>query len=1044
MLQLNELFNSKPDGENSVFKLDEPAVTPSYQTYRVTGPHGLEYQVKFDNRPLYGKNVQAVRIGQPNPDQKKFKPLVKKIQYPLDLFGAIKEIMHHHTFVNKLTAKKTGFILIIQQDKLSIPMALAEKIATKILKPTFTVVNDIITPTAEDLGGLGLNDGDFRVLVFRRMAFSFDNVFDGPQGNWLIGGKPQEKPKMNPDGSSNVYDDPFLNQPAVYKAAADLYNDPVTGTGLTGVKLAAMPHAATPTPPPTVAKPHPKVKAAAIPMKPLKQEMINLLRKGVEAPTITPFCLKADELAMHGHVTELRAMVKEIPAGKTKTYVKYVLNMLETMNNLKLSYKVDEVPRALTVEECVQILGSLGTSATSGGMAGAKLAMQGEYVEVVKLLATFSSGMKKSKAIVKYMIKVMEGKVTPENMPKPAAWWMSSYGDTIQSKLDGTYVAPVAGNAAPAVVKKPFTNTPQVTPGDGKAWFWAPIKAPVLNKSYGIGYKDADTGEFFAASSYKLDTQPQLTFGYYWFLNGEEALKARSYLEDQTFVMNWQAATSVKVAKGVPLPTGFTAAEVVETGIMGLLPDVTMSDGTAATFKANIEKIFMVGTVKGPLSLNQIYKWITSAFPDGVVNKFVAPVQSMSAGTSTVGSTYAQKQAELAAAQAAVAALKKPKAGLANGLRAATINPATIAWLSANPPASFEGKEVTNWDEYKNAFDSLSQEVIEVNGFELKFSASTPSKLFKQLDGFEKMVGSSSPELAAMKEKLGMALQKAATYSGSSQLAAFQAKHFPTSDAIKSYTGSNYSQINGCLRGGDADDNTKNRITQADNYFQKHGARLPKHIVVYRGQSILISEMEGLLNGLEYVMHGYVSTSINLSTANGFMGSGVQIQSKNFLTGDDTIKVFKTAADLPADKTAKIKCMLVITGLDNCLSVVPGSWGQHQGECEVVINRGSRLKIDPSIPIKAYGPMYSQNKEISTALIYCTMVADGAIDYGVNEMTEDEHLDDAPPRFSERVQKKTLDEGVVKTLIVDDFVKNGKPGKKPEDGDARWTDDIFS
>lgn len=396
-----------------------------------------------------------------------------------------------------------------------------------------------------------------------------------------------------------------------------------------------------------------------------------------------------------------------------------------------------------------------------------------------------------------------------------------------------------------------------------------------------------------------------------------------------------------------------------------------------------------------------------------------------------------------------VTKLTKPKKGVANGLQHTTYKPLvqeTVEWLAANPPASLKStKAVVAWPAYKNPLTELAGHKFEVDGFDITFTPDAPEKLFKQLSNFEKYANGA--QVTALSDQID-SLMYASQTSNMKQLAALQAEHFPSSTAISAYTGSAYDDINNALRGQVSDAGSRSKVASCDNYFKKHGKPLPANVVVYRGQSILLSEIAGLVEGNEYILHSFVSTSLNLSTANGFMKSYVKISGmKMASSGGAELKITK-ASDLASlgDMSRKIRCMLVISGLENTLSVAPGEWGNHEGECEIILNRGTRVRIDTSIPVKVFKSSESDENQNTAALIYCKIVGDGTIDYEVNEMTDIEESVNSKAQqqksFADKVKGDKKRKAVEAELLLVDASK--KKATRPEEpGDARWSDDAF-
>ncbi len=155
----------------------------------------------------------------------------------------------------------------------------------------------------------------------------------------------------------------------------------------------------------------------------------------------------------------------------------------------------------------------------------------------------------------------------------------------------------------------------------------------------------------------------------------------------------------------------------------------------------------------------------------------------------------------------------------------------------------------------------------------------------------------------------------------------------PGMEAVQSYTGSGYGSINNFLRGKTSSAEGKARIKQIDDLYRKKGMRIAKDLVVYRGQRMEEETIQKLIKGQPYMFRAYTSTSTNLSTAIAFSKADVT----HFVNGKEgTIE--------------KPHILMLISGLDSTLSLVPGDLSSHVSEDEVILNRGTIIKIDSSVP----------------------------------------------------------------------------------------------
>jgi len=162
--------------------------------------------------------------------------------------------------------------------------------------------------------------------------------------------------------------------------------------------------------------------------------------------------------------------------------------------------------------------------------------------------------------------------------------------------------------------------------------------------------------------------------------------------------------------------------------------------------------------------------------------------------------------------------------------------------------------------------------------------------------------------------------------------------------ALQSYTGSGYSEINKFLRQSTKPldlDLVKERIAKLDALFLEGGVRLPKDTVVYRGQSLYDSEIADLKGGGVVHNPAYMSTTLNSNTASGFLGA-YSISSASFIAGSS--KTDYSDKMILAGKN-KSKVLMSIDGTEKVPVLVPGKLSNHEGESEVVLPRGTILRL---------------------------------------------------------------------------------------------------
>lgn len=129
-------------------------------------------------------------------------------------------------------------------------------------------------------------------------------------------------------------------------------------------------------------------------------------------------------------------------------------------------------------------------------------------------------------------------------------------------------------------------------------------------------------------------------------------------------------------------------------------------------------------------------------------------------------------------------------------------------------------------------------------------------------------------------------------------------------NAIKSYTGSAFTQMNGCLRSDNCEDELKEKVNNLKSALQKLSSK--KEAILYRGVRELPSDIQQKIDSNQKVIldKGFLSTSGDLLVAKGFAGNGkiLMIKSKSCV-GISSLSYYKTEDEFlcPPGLTFKAK-----------------------------------------------------------------------------------------------------------------------------------------
>ncbi|EQA7786664.1 ADP-ribosyltransferase [Acinetobacter baumannii] len=175
--------------------------------------------------------------------------------------------------------------------------------------------------------------------------------------------------------------------------------------------------------------------------------------------------------------------------------------------------------------------------------------------------------------------------------------------------------------------------------------------------------------------------------------------------------------------------------------------------------------------------------------------------------------------------------------------------------------------------------------------------------------------------------------------------------------AIEAYTGSSYANINDYLIGNSAsiDSNSRKTIDNLDDAFA-NGSTLDRGTVLYRGQKVKIGQLMPMIDNKILYFKNFVSTSLFPLIFGGFANASANIdlgaQDQTDFTSADLIKSTSIADYNRSDTqdpsyadVITVSVAMVIKGANKIKVIVPGGTSSYPDECEVILPRGTAMKI---------------------------------------------------------------------------------------------------
>ncbi|CAL4858282.1 Alt-like RNA polymerase ADP-ribosyltransferase [Acinetobacter phage vB_AbaM_AB-Navy-v2] len=206
-------------------------------------------------------------------------------------------------------------------------------------------------------------------------------------------------------------------------------------------------------------------------------------------------------------------------------------------------------------------------------------------------------------------------------------------------------------------------------------------------------------------------------------------------------------------------------------------------------------------------------------------------------------------------------------------------------------------------------------------------------------------------------------------------------------EAIKAYTGSDFSDINGFLIGHYGTyPGLEETIAHLDEAF-KNGTTLERGTILYRGQSVKYGQMKSIMDTKMMYFRNFVSTSLYPVIYGGFANAVANIeptaQDQTHFTSADLSKSTSYTSDAHdamnagtiEDSNYSVSVAMVIKGADKINVIVPGNMSSYPNECEVILPRGTILKIN-----KVVGESFDFGDSNNSMLMETTVVGPDQID----------------------------------------------------------------
>lgn len=250
---------------------------------------------------------------------------------------------------------------------------------------------------------------------------------------------------------------------------------------------------------------------------------------------------------------------------------------------------------------------------------------------------------------------------------------------------------------------------------------------------------------------------------------------------------------------------------------------------------------------------------------------------------------------------------------------------------------------------------------------------------------------------------------------------------------VNTYTSAKYREINGFLLNGEYGTGptmlNKDRVKLLDEAFDRSGVRLPEGVVLYRGMRMTPTIAKQVVKGKVFHFRTFVSCSLrpNISlyafgadisktiqgraNTNTFMFSPEEkgnIKIRNLVSDEDI------SAELNNENATiqSINIAMIVNDAHKVPVIIPGDVSDFSSECEVVLSRGTTMKINDMI-------MVVERRFTDSNHFYGTMDMSvmGPEEVKLNEVYDGDHF---------------METGELKKMSFSSFMESKKTPKKTD------------
>lgn len=222
---------------------------------------------------------------------------------------------------------------------------------------------------------------------------------------------------------------------------------------------------------------------------------------------------------------------------------------------------------------------------------------------------------------------------------------------------------------------------------------------------------------------------------------------------------------------------------------------------------------------------------------------------------------------------------------------------------------------------------------------------------------------------------------------------------------IKEYVGSGYSDINNMLLGRYKADNydtlsykeVTTAIKNLDDAF-KRGDRIPEGLTLWRSQSVRKPIFEAMVKNRVFYFRNYVSTSLSPIIFGGWKGNqavamasdntravlNVDKSDETAIVPDQEIRLSKEYGE----ERIRVSIGWAISGGDKVNVIYPGDLSNMSGEMEVILPRGTMLKVNKITDASYSDGLVYNNQKFIQAEVMTSDQLDEAVVYDGDVLME--------------------------------------------------------